>query len=157
MLNRENKYLLDGIVELDTYIGTSDHGKKRGRGTKMKVLPDLRGVTIGKFAKKNIAEFSRVETDNYRSLRKPLAEKYFHSYETFAPDKNMLKWLHTIISNAKAFVEGTYHGMERKHVQLYLDEFCYRFNRCSYHENLFEHLALACVNCPECRLESLLS
>lgn len=105
MSNRENKYLLDGIVELDdTYIGTSDHGKKRGRGTskmkimvavsktingapkyvKMKVLLDLRGVTIGKFAKKNIAEFSRVETDNYRSLRKPLAEKYFHSYETFA-------------------------------------------------------------------------
>lgn len=119
-------------------------------------LPDLRGVTIGKFAKKNIAEFSRVETDNYRSLRKPLAEKYFHSYETFAPDKNMLKWLHAIISNAKAFVEGTYHGMERKHVQLYLDEFCYRFNRRSYHENLFERLALACVNCPECRLEKLL-
>ena len=177
MSNRESKYLLDGIVELDdTYIGTSDHGKKRGRGTskmkimvavsktingapkyvKMKVLPDLRGVTIGKFAKKNIAEFSRVETDNYRSLRKPLAEKYFHSYETFAPDKNMLKWLHTIISNAKAFVEGTYHGMERKHIQLYLDEFCYRFNRRSYHENLFERLALACVNCPECRLEGLL-
>lgn len=69
------------------------------------------------------------ETDNYRPLRKPLAEKSFHSYETFAPDKNMLKWLHTIISNAKAFVEGTYHGMERKHIQLYLDEFCYRFNR----------------------------
>ena len=115
---------------------------------KMKILPDLRGVTIG--------EFSRVETDNYRFLRKPLAEKYFHSYETFAPDKNMLKWLHTIISNAKAFVEGTYHSMERKHVQLYLDEFCYRFNRRSYHENLFERLALACVNCPECRLEQLL-
>ena len=69
---------------------------------KMKVLPDVRGVTIGKFAKKKIAEFSRVETDNYRPLRKPLAEKSFHSYETFAPDKNMLKWLHTIISNAKA-------------------------------------------------------
>lgn len=96
---------------------------------KMKVLPDVRVVTIGKFAKKKIAEFSRVETDNYRPLRKPLAEKSFHSYETFAPDKNMLKWLHTIISNAKAFVEGTYHGMERKHIQLYLDEFCYRFNR----------------------------
>ena len=38
MSNRENKYLLDVIVELDdTYIGTLDRGKKRGRGaTKMK-------------------------------------------------------------------------------------------------------------------------
>lgn len=95
----------------------------------MKVLPNLKGVTIGKFAKQNIAEFSKIETNNYRSLRKPLADKYFHSYETFAPYKDMLKWLHTIISNAKAFIEGTYHSMERKHIQLYLDEFCYRFNR----------------------------
>jgi hypothetical protein len=123
---------------------------------KMKVLPNLKGVTIGKFAKENIAEFSRIETDNYRSLRKPLADKYFHNYETYEPDKNMLKWLHTIISNAKAFVEGTYHGMERKHIQLYLDEFCYRFNRRYFHENLFERLAFACVNCPECRLADLL-
>ncbi len=103
MSNRENKYVLDGIIELDdTYIGSSDHGKKRGRGTskmkimvavsktdngapkyvKMKVLPNLKGVTIGKFAKENIAEFSKIETDNYRSLRKPLVEKYIHKYES---------------------------------------------------------------------------
>lgn len=81
MSNHENKYILDGIVELDdTYIGSSDHGKKRGRGTskmkmivavsktvngapkyvKMKVLPNFKGTTIGKFAKKNIAEFSKI-------------------------------------------------------------------------------------------------
>ena len=88
------------------------------QGTALKEYRSAYSGTIGKFAKKNIAEFSRVETDNYCSLRKPLAEKYFHNYETFAPDKNMLKWLHTIISNAKAFVEGTYHGMERKHIQV---------------------------------------
>ena len=68
----------------------------------------------------------------------------------------MLKWLHTIISNAKAFVGGTYHGMERKHVQLYLNEFCYRFNR-RFVDNLFEHLAAAALNAEACRLESLLS
>lgn len=40
MSNRENKYVLDGIIELDdTYIGSSDHGKKRGRGTsRMKIM-----------------------------------------------------------------------------------------------------------------------
>ena len=40
-----------------------------------------------------------------------------------------LKWLHTIISNAKAFVLGTFHGLKTDDLQLYLDEFCYRFNR----------------------------
>lgn len=44
---------------------------------------------------------------------------------------------------AKAFVKDAYHSMERKHIQPYLDEFCYRFNRCSYRESLFERLAFA--------------
>ncbi len=35
----------------------------------------------------------------------------------------------TIISNAKAFIMGTYHGLSELHLQRYLDEFCYRFNR----------------------------
>lgn len=177
MSERENQYLLDGIVELDdTYIGTPDKNAKRGRGTtkmkivvavskndngrpqfaKMQVVPNLKGITIGKFAKKNIVEGAIVETDGYNSLRKPLADKYMHVFETFKEDGSMLKWLHTIISNAKAFVGGTYHGMERKHVQLYLNEFCYRFNR-RFVDNLFKHLAAAALNAEACRLESLLS
>lgn len=60
---------------------------------KIMVLPDLRDVTIVNLQRKNVTEFSKVETDNYRSIRKPMIENYFHSYETFAPDKNMLKWL----------------------------------------------------------------
>lgn len=60
---------------------------------KIMVLPDLRDVTIVNLQRKNVTEFSKVETDNYRSIRKPMIENYFLSYETFAPDKNMLKWL----------------------------------------------------------------
>jgi hypothetical protein len=37
-----------------------------------------------------------------------------------------LKWLHTMISNAKAFIGGTFHGLAPKHLQSYLDEFCFR-------------------------------
>lgn len=178
MSNRENKYLLDGIIEIDdAYIGTPSKGKKRGRGTekmkivvavsktingapkhaKMQIVPNLKGITIGKFAVKSIEESSHIESDDYKSYRKPLADKYFHKYETYSPDKEMLKWVHTIISNMKAFVSGTYHGMEPKHIQLYLDEFCYRFNRRNFHENLFERLAKAAVSCGECRLATLLS
>lgn len=167
MSNREEKYMLDGIVELDdTYIGASSHEKKRGRGTtkakvivgvsktaegsvnfvKMAVLPNLKGITIGKFASKNIKPDSHIESDNYHSYRKPLADKYFHKYETFSADKQMLVWVHTLISNLKAFINGTYHGIERKHMPLYLAEFCYRFNRRKSRENLFERLAFASVN-----------
>jgi len=34
--------------------------------------------------------------------------------------------VHILISNAKAFLLGTFHGFGKKHLQSYLDEFCYR-------------------------------
>ena len=52
-------------------------------------------------------------------------------------------WLHVMISNAKAFILGTYHGLPQKNLQEYLDEFCYRFSRRSFGAALLEHLAVA--------------
>lgn len=150
MSQRDSRYQLSGIVELDdTYFGKPSKGAKRGRGTaktkvvvavskttdgkplyvKMQVVPDLKGTTIGKFAKANIVEKSTIQTDAYHSYRKPLAQKYFHEYEVFSPDSEMLKWLHILIGNAKAFVGGTFHGLDAKHLRLYLNEYSYRFNR----------------------------
>jgi hypothetical protein len=34
---------------------------------------------------------------------------------------------HTLVSNAKAFISGTYHGFDQKHLQAYLDEYLYGF------------------------------
>jgi hypothetical protein len=33
-----------------------------------------------------------------------------------------LKWLHTVISNLKSFVSGTFHGLDSRHLQRYLDD-----------------------------------
>ncbi|MDR1444699.1 MAG: transposase, partial [Treponema sp.] len=54
--------------------------------------------------------------------------------------------LHTIVSNAKSFILGTYHGLADTHFQAYLDEFCYRFNRRSVASELFNRLVYACVS-----------
>ncbi len=128
-------------------VGVSKTASGAIKCVKMAVLPNLKGITIGKFAEHNIAQGSIIESDNYRSYQKPLADKYFHKYETFAADKKMLVWVHTLISNMKSFIEGTYHGIEKTYMQLYLDEFCYRFNRRSFNENLFKRLAFATANC----------
>lgn len=88
-------------------------------------------------------EGSIVQSDAYRSYRKPLAEKYLHEYEIFDSDSEMLHWLHIIIGNAKAFVLGTYHGLGLKHIQRYLDEFCYRFNRRLFQGEIFSRLLCA--------------
>ncbi len=45
------------------------------------------------------------------------------------PDYDVHKWVNILVSNAKAFILGTYHGVTGKHLQKYLDEYCYRFDR----------------------------
>lgn len=161
MSERDSEYILSGIVEMDdTYFGAAEKGSKRGRGTKkttvmvavsktekgrpcylkIKVTDNLKGDTIGDFAKANIAKGSTIQSDAYRSYRKPLADDFDHQYEKFDSDADMLKWLHTIAGNAKAFVNGTFHGLGSKHLQSYLDEFCYRFNRRNHRSEIFSRL-----------------
>ena len=40
----------------------------------------------------------------------------------------VLPWVHRIFSNLKVWALGVYHGLRRKHLQSYLDEFVFRFN-----------------------------
>jgi transposase-like protein len=39
-----------------------------------------------------------------------------------------LPWVHRIFANLKVWALGTYHGLRRKHLQSYLDEFVFRFD-----------------------------
>lgn len=53
-------------------------------------------------------------------------------------------WVNVFISNAKAFLDGTYHGRGRTRRPLYFAEFVYRFNRRHFGSRLPERLLLAC-------------
>jgi hypothetical protein len=161
MSQRDCDYMLSGIVELDdTYFGATEQGSKRGRGTsktsimvaiskddkgrpqylKMQVVDNLKGETVGAFAKANIAQGSIIQSDAYHSYRKPLATDFDHHYEVFDSDTDMLHWLHIVVGNVKAFLLGTYHGNCRSNLQSFLDEFCYRFNRRGFKHELFSRL-----------------
>ena len=41
----------------------------------------------------------------------------------------MLPWIHRVFANAKRWALGVYHGLREAHLQRYLDEFVFRFNR----------------------------
>jgi len=41
----------------------------------------------------------------------------------------VLPWIHRVFSNLKTWALGVYHGLRPKHLQSYLDEFVFRFNR----------------------------
>lgn len=171
MGQRDGKHLLSGVVEFDdAYIGGPTVGKKRGRGTekakmfvalstqsgcpvylKINVTENIRKESVKGFAEKSITPGTTILTDACASYV-PALKEYDHQPEKFDPKSGNLKWLHTIISNAKAFILGTYHGLPKKNLQAYMDEFCFRFSRRKFGANLFDRLTVAMVASPVAEL-----
>lgn len=168
MADRDSTYSLAGIVELDdAFFGAPTEGGKRGRGTeqtkvliglslnsqghplfvKFKVVSNLKSETIIEFAQNNFEPGSMICSDNYLSYRKLSANNFTHIFKqsNHIVNPDHLKWLHTIISNAKAFIGGTFHGLDSKHLQAYLNEFGYRFNRRKVKKQLFNRLLNCCL------------
>ena len=164
---RDAQYQLTGIVELDeAYFGTPDRHGGKGRRTnrskalvavtvtedgkprfaKIQIVQRLDSRYVTKFASQHIELGSRIRTDGL-AIYNVLAGKYKHEpvVAKGKPKDALLKWVHIVISNAKAFIDGTFHGLEAKHMQRYLDEFCYRFNRRYREDQLFDRLLLACA------------
>lgn len=140
MLRQEER--LSGTVEVDeTYIGGYQKGAKgRGVGKATVVAAvEVRGRYAGKVRLKKIRSASRFElhpfvyeavmpggtvvTDGwqqYQGLR---------GYRHEAIVKGELPHVHRVFSNLKTWLAGTHHGVSKKHLQAYLNEFAFRFNR----------------------------
>jgi len=58
----------------------------------------------------------------------------------------LLPWVHRVLSNAKAVIRGAHRGVSSHHLQSYLGEICYRFNRRFWEKELFDRLIRACVS-----------
>ncbi len=58
----------------------------------------------------------KILSDALRSFRAALRGTYVHHYQVFDKDSAALRWVHTLISNVKAFLLGTYHGLGKKHL-----------------------------------------
>lgn len=163
MGQRDETHQLCGVIEFDdAYFGGPTVGKKRGRGTekekvfvalsldeqgnprflKMRVTPNIKQASVKKFAHAAFADGSVIHSDGYCSYL-PALEGYPHEYKPYNPNSGLLHWLHVVISNAKAFILGTYHGLPKKYLQSYLDEFSFRFCRRDFGPALLERLILA--------------
>lgn len=163
MGQRDETHQLCGVIEFDdAYFGGPTTGKKRGRGTektkvfvalslngqgnprflKMRVTPNIKQASVRKFAHAAFANGSVILSDGYCSYI-PALENYAHEYQPYDPDSGLLHWLHVVISNAKSFILGTYHGLSKKYFQSYLDEYSFRFSRRDFGAALLERLTLA--------------
>ena len=69
----------------------------------------------------------------------------------------LLPWTHKIIANAKAVFAGPHRGVSRKHLQSYLSEVCYRFNRRFWGREVFHRLLFACASTGTVTRDELMS
>jgi transposase-like protein len=160
MDDRDGNYQLSNMLEIDDcYFGGPSAGGKRGRGTKktkvlvqlalnengnpkftrMTIVDDLKSDNILEKIKEKVAPEAMIKTDGFKTYIKLGENGYRHRVE-----KSTMKWIHVIISNAKTFLRGTFHGACKRHLQKYLNEFCYRFNRRFWENQLFNRLLTAC-------------
>jgi len=148
MGDRDAHYLLAGIVELDdAFFGGPTVGGKRRRGNdktkaliglsldkqgrpqfiKATVIENLKASTLAETVRRMVQPNSLISSDLHKSYPCLKNEGYALYSQQYNPKENPdhLKWLHTVISNLKAFITGTYHGLDSKHLQEYFNEFCY--------------------------------
>jgi hypothetical protein len=127
---------------------------------KMAVTEDIKSESLVKFAEESVTAGSAISSGAYRSYIKAFSGGNFrHGPVKYEPKEGNehLKWLHVIISNAKRFIPGTYHGLDATHFQAYLDEYCFRVNRRFYAPQIFDRLLCACSSTSTVTYKMLVS
>ena len=122
-----NKSIVIGAVEV---IDTSD--KQVGGRIRMRKIPSIGGDYLEKFILENAEKGSTIVTDGYRGYSGIENKGYNHRIITGESSEDIakkLRHIHIVFGNLKAFLNGTYHGVSSKHLQAYLNEYVFRFNR----------------------------
>lgn len=137
-------------------IYTDKEGKERPGFAHAQVVSDVSADTVDHLLERlGVApqdkEFliEEIRTDGWRSYGKAANDKGIGHHRVILRDPKMaghlLPWTHRFVSNAKAVFRGPHRGVSTKHLQRYLSEACYRFNRRYWGPQLFHRLLFACT------------
>lgn len=119
--------------------------EKQVRYFKAKVLDGHGSEEIDQTIQESIDNQSIVFTDKSTSYVNisDFVELHITEKSTNQTTKEVLKWVHIAISNAKRTLLGNYHKIKRKYLQLYLNEFVYKLNRRYFGQHLLNRLVIA--------------
>jgi transposase-like protein len=159
VLVRPGRELLAGTVEVDeTYIGGEEPGLRGGRARgkktlvgiavevkeprgigrcRMAILPDASAAVLHPFVTGHVQPGARVITDAWMGYHGLAGLGYVHERRSQRAARargddpgKLLPAVHRVASLAKRWLLSTHQGsVEEAHLQSYLDEFVFRFNR----------------------------
>jgi hypothetical protein len=165
-MESQQQFPMEGKVDVDeTYVGGQDEnaiGRNEGKKRIVVVAIERRGKGISRMygrvidtaAKKNLKDFmeshispeAQVRTDGwagYKGLEKEFPKLVREKSEK--KGKNFPQ-LHRSIMMLKAWLRGVHHSVT--HLQAYINEYTYRFNRHKMKEGIFENLMKRMINKP---------
>jgi transposase-like protein/ribosomal protein L37AE/L43A len=150
---RPSRDLLSGKVEVDeAYVGGPEIGLRggrqfgdkalvvaaveiRGKGSgrvRLHVVPDATAASLTGFVKANVSAGATIMTDGWQGYAPLRGMGYRHRPRTQGDPRRagkILPRVHRVFGNLQTWLRGTHHGVSAKHLQAYLDEFTFRFNR----------------------------
>jgi transposase-like protein len=112
-------------------VGVECRGAGSGR-VRMQAIPDASEASLLGFVTSNVAAGAIVHTDGWISYRKLPARGYDHRPRNASLVESLdevVPRVHRVISNLKTWLRGTHRGVSNEHLQVYLDEYTFRFNR----------------------------
>lgn len=99
---------------------------------RLRVVPDASASSLIPFVIQNVKKGSIIHTDGWPSYNTLRQEGYDYRpvVQGKGEDAQYMLYVHRIFSNLKTWLLGTHHGaVTSKHLQAYLNEYTYRFNR----------------------------
>jgi len=158
MTQSDHRNLLTGIVEMDeTYVGgkprkgsySKEDKPKRGRGTKKAPVigaverggrvkakavrkDKMKGKNLRAFVKETIdTANSHLMTDEYKGylgMSKIVPHSVIKHQKWYVDGNTHTNTIESFWALLKRGMFGQFHSVSKKHLQRYVDEFCYRYN-----------------------------
>ena len=119
------------ILAVEKVMATKGQRKWIAGNARIEIIDHADAPTLTSFMKRNVKPDTRIITDGWRGYN-ALGNAGFKHTGVIASGEaagEHLPIVHVMFSNMKAWLNGTHHGVSRKHLHRYLREWNYRFNR----------------------------
>ncbi len=118
-------------------------GRYAGR-VRLALVLDRSAQSLGGFIESTVAPGTRIITDDWSGYAGLSKRGYDHVSIAERGDpqvaEEFMPIIHLVFSNLKTWLRGIHHGVSPQHLQTYLNEFTFRFNRRFYPFNAFRSL-----------------
>jgi transposase-like protein len=143
------KLLIIGAVEL------SEEGHPRR--VRLEPLTDRSGESVRSFVERVVERGATVVSDGLAGYRKLKEHRHVGRTVGAMAAHVLLPWVHRAFANLKRWLTGTFHGVRKPHLERYLDEFVFRWNRRRHTRAAFDTLLGLVIRLPHASLRDFVN